>query len=214
MEFSQSFLGGYITKPLNIRQFKTENAYTVESIKLSKVNIRSITSKLKSINPYVDLSNLPNEIEHCETQLQKHDFKFLFDSPDSLTTRCLLPVYNEITSDIRTLKPAKSDLYQIKRYKMYTSLPQFTPRGNIIPGQTLLITVSLYYPFHWTKDQIPDEAVTPHCKDTIQFCETQTLRDLKQAFKCENIDSEISGDISENPFKPLGNLEYVWILLI
>lgn len=206
MEISQTFLGGYVTKPINIRNFKTENSYTSDSVKLSKVNERTIMAKLKSINPNVDLANLSDEITHCEIELQKYNFQSLFDSPDTINARCLLPIHDEITSNIRTLKAAKSDLYQTKRFKLYAPLPQFTPRGNIVPGQTLLITVSLYYPFHWIKDQVPDEAVTPHCKDTIQFYDTQTLRDMKQAFKCENIDSEISGDISGDPFKPLGNL--------
>lgn len=205
MEFTQEFQGGYITKPINIKRFKTENAFTVESVKLSRVNEKTVMAKLKSINPNVDLSNLTDEIRHCEMELEKHNYQNMFDSPDILSARCILPIYDEFTSDIRTLKETKCDFYQTKRSRLYAPQPQFTPRGNIIPGQTLFITVSLYYPFHWAKDQLPDEAITPHCKDSIQFYDTQTLRDIKQVFKCENIDSEISGDISGNPFKPFGN---------
>lgn len=203
MEFSHDFLGGYFSKPINLRRFKTENMYEMQQIKMSKVTNRTILDKLKSINPNADLSNLVNEMRSCEAELQKYDFQNVFDSPDTLGARCLLPIYDTITSDLRTLKVVNSDLYQTKRTKMYAPHPAFTPRGNIVPGQTLLITVSLYYPFHWVNQDV-DEAVIPHCKNAIQFYDTQTLKDLKQGFHCENVDSEISGDISEKLHKPLG----------
>lgn len=209
MEFSNNFLGGYCSKLINLRHFKEENAITTRQIKLSKVNNRVILAKLKSINPEVDLSNLLNEMNQCESKLEKHNFQNFFDSPDVICARSLLPIYDTIDSDLETLKVAKSDLYQRKRTKLYTLPPIFTPRGNIIPGKTLLITISFYYPFHWLKDQFPDEAVIPHCKKTIQFYETQTLHDLKRAFQCENVDSEISGDISLDPHKPFGNFKLV-----
>lgn len=205
MEFSNKVLGCYSSKLINIRQFKTENAYEVNQIKMSKINDRTVHTKLKSINPEIDLSNLENEMKQCDTELQKYNFQDVYDSPDTLNSRCLLPIYDVINSDLKTLKVVKSDLYQTKRTKLYTPLPTFTPRGNIVPGHTLLITISFYYPFHWMRNQAPDEAVIPNCKDVIQFYETQTLEDLKQALKCENINSEISGDISESPHKPLGN---------
>lgn len=211
MEFSNNFLGGYFSKPINIKRFKTENRFTAETnIKMSKINDRTILSKLSSINPDVDLSNIRNEMLHCKTILEKHNYQEIFDSPDTINARYLLPIYDNITSDLQTLKVVNSNLYQIKRTKSYVPLPTFTPRGNIVPGQTLLITISLYYPFHLINDQILDDAVIPHCKDSIQFYDTQTLRHLKHAFKCENVDSEISGDISDNPHKPFGNLKFVY----
>lgn len=214
MEFSNNFLGGYFSELINIKRFKTENAFTPQnSIKMSKINDRTILTKLSSINPDIDVSNILNEMNHCKTILEKHNFQEIFDSPDTLSARYLLPIYDNITSDLNTLKITKSDLYQTKRTKLYVPLPTFTPRGNIVPGQTLLITISLYYPFHLINDQLPDEAVIPHCKDAIQFYDTQTLRHLKHAFKCENVDSEISGDISEDPHKPLGNLKFIFIIL-
>ncbi|VVC24587.1 snRNA-activating protein complex, subunit 3 [Cinara cedri] len=203
MDISQEFLGGFISKPINIRRFKTENSYTIESVKLSKVNERTIMAKLNSINPNIDLSNLQNELKHCDVKLQKFNFQACFDSCDTLTARCLLPIYGRVTSDIRTPKGSKCDCYQTKRFRLYSKQPPFTPRGNIIPGQTILITVSLYHPFHWAKNQIPDETITPHFNESIQLYDTQTLKDLKQAFKCDNVDSEISGDMSVNPNKPL-----------
>lgn len=205
MEFSHNFLGGYFSKPINLRRFQAENTYEVQQIKMSKVTNRTILAKLKSINPDVDLSNLVSEMRSCEAELQKYDFQNVFDSPDTLSARCLLPIYDTITSDLRTLKVVNSDLYQTKRTKMYAPHPTFTPRGNIVPGQTLLITLSLYYPFHWVNQDV-DEAVIPHCKNAIQFYDTQTLKDLIQGFNCENVDSEISGDISEKIHKPLGRL--------
>jgi len=210
MEFSDSVLGCYISKPINLRRFKTENAYTVDQIKMSKVNDRLIIEKLKSINPDADLSNLPNDIKKWETELEKYNFQKVYDSPETLSARYLLPIYGTPTSDLQTLKVMKSDFYQTKRTKLYTSLPSFTPRGNILPGKTLLITISMYYPFHWTKYQIPDEAVIPNCKKTIQFYDTQTLQDLKHGFKCENVESEISGDISKSPHKPFGKSQFVF----
>lgn len=211
MEFSNKVRGCYTSKPINIRRFKTENAYDVNQIRMSKINDRTVHAKLKSINPEIDLSNIENEMKQCETELQKYNFQNVYDSPDTIYSRCLLPIYDEINSDLNSLKVVKSDLYQIKRTKSYTPLPTFTPRGNIVPGHTLLITVSFYYPFHWMRDQTPDEAVIPNCKDVIQFHETQTLEDLKQAFKCENVNSEISGDISESPHKPLGNFIFIFL---
>jgi len=207
MEFSNNFLGGYFTKPINIRRFKTENSFKVNQIKMSKIKDRNILLELKSINPNIDLSNLLNEMKHCDTILQKYNFQDMFDAPDALTARRLLPIYENNTSDLQTPKLVKSDLFQKKKTKLYAQLPSFTPRGNITPGQTLLIKVSLYYPFHWQQHQVLDEAVNPHCKNVLQFHDAQTLQDLKQSFKCENMDSEISGDISENPHKVLGNFK-------
>ncbi|XP_050434927.1 snRNA-activating protein complex subunit 3-like [Adelges cooleyi] len=206
MEFSNELLGGYSSKLINIRQFKTENAYEMHPIKVSKVTERKIFAKIQSINPNADISSLQNEIKLCEAKLQKLNFQDFFDSPDSLNARCLFPIYDTATGDLQTLKKKKSDLYQTKRTRIYSPLPNFTPRGNIVPGQTVLITISVYHPFHWVSDQDPDEAVIPHCNDSIQFHETQTLRDIKQAIKCGNEDSEISGDISECPHKPF---EYI-----
>ncbi|XP_050522486.1 snRNA-activating protein complex subunit 3 isoform X2 [Daktulosphaira vitifoliae] len=202
MEFSHEFLGGYFSNLINIRRFKSENAHTFDQVKISKVSYRVIIDKLKSINPNMDYSNLQNEMNDCNIKLQKYNFQSFFDSPDCLNARCLFPIYDSADGDLKTHKRSSSDLYQIKRTKIYTPPPVFTPRGNIIPGQTVLITISVYHPFHWIKDQDPDEAVIPHCNDSIQFHESQTLRDVKSAIKCINIDSEISGDISENPFKP------------
>lgn len=205
MNISDSILGCYISKPINLRQFKTQNTWKVEQIKMSKINDRVIFEKLKSINSNVDLSNLPNDILNWEEELQKYNFQEVFDSPHTLNARSLLPMYNTpSSSSLQTLKILKSDMYQTKRTKLYTQLPSFTPRGNIVAGQTLLITISLYYPFHWIKNQVPDEALIPCCKTAIQFYDTQTFHDLKRAFKCENVESEISGDISKDPHKPLG----------
>uniref|UniRef100_A0A2S2PMK6 snRNA-activating protein complex subunit 3 n=1 Tax=Schizaphis graminum TaxID=13262 RepID=A0A2S2PMK6_SCHGA len=206
MEFSHSILGCYISKPINLKQFKTENAYTVDQIKMSKITDRIIFEKLRSINPSADLSHLPDDIKTWETELQNYNYQEVFDSPDTLSARYVFPIYGTIRSNLQTLKVMKSDFYQTKKTKLYTPLPSFTPRGNITPGQTLLITISIYYPFHWTKNQIPDEAVIPRCKKTLQFHDAQTLQDLKQAFKCENEETEISGDISKTPHKPL---EYI-----
>ncbi|KAL5233075.1 hypothetical protein ACI65C_000485 [Semiaphis heraclei] len=203
MEFSDSVLGCYISKPINLRQFKTENAYKVDQIKMSKITDRLVFEKLKSINPDVDLTDLPDEIKKWETELQKYNFQQVFDSPDTLSARYVIPIYSTISSKLQTLNIMKSDFYQTKKTKLYTPLPNFTPRGNIVPGETLLITISIYYPFHWTQNQVPDEAVIPHCQKSLQFYDTQTLQDLKQGFKCENEESEISGDISKNPHKPL-----------
>lgn len=205
MELDDKVLGMYSSKLINIRQFKMENAYKVNQIKMSKISDRTIHTKLKSINPDIDICNLMNEMKMCETELQKYNFQAVYDSPDTITAQRLLPMYETIDSDLKTLKWVKSDVYQTKKTKLYTPLPTFTPRGNIMPGQTLLITVSFYYPFHWLDNQHPnDEAIIPHCKDVLQFYETQTLEDAKQAFTCENVNSEISGDISGNPHKPLG----------
>lgn len=215
MEFSTNFIGGYFSKTININKFKTDyasiNAYDVRT---SKVNERCILDKLKSINPNVDVSKVAEDMKLCETELQKHNFQDLFESPSTVSTRCLLPIYTTIKGDLRTLEVVKSDLYQRKRTKLYTPLPNFTPRGNITPGKTVLITVSFYYPFHWVKNQDPDEAVIPRCKDVIQFYDSQTLVDLKNGFKCENSESEISGDISKNPYKPLGNFNFILVLFI
>lgn len=208
MESSHQLLGGYFSKPIDIRRFKTENTYKINQIKLSKITDRTIITKLKSISPNVDLSNLINEMKQCEAKLQKHNYQEIFDSPDILNARCIPPIYDTVNSDLQILKVVKSDLYQTKRLRLYSPPPIFTPRGFIVPGQTLLITVSLYYPFHWVKDQEQDEAVIPHFNEAIQFYDTQTLHDLKRAFRCVNVDSEISGDISENPHKPLGNLNF------
>ncbi|XP_060836890.1 snRNA-activating protein complex subunit 3 isoform X1 [Rhopalosiphum padi] len=206
MEFSHSILGCYISKPINLKQFKTENAYTVDQIKMSKITDRIIFEKLRSINPSADLSHLPDDIKMWETELQNYNYQEVFDSPDTLSARYIFPIYGTIRSNLQTLKVMKSDFYQTKKTKLYTPLPSFTPRGNITPGQTLLITISIYYPFHWTRNQIPDEAVFPRCKKTLQFYDAQTLQDLKQGFKCENEETEISGDISKTPHKPL---EYI-----
>lgn len=215
MEISNNFSGGYLTKPINIRQFQTENAFKVENnIKLSKVNNRTILKKMKEICPDADLSNVPSEMERCNAILEKYNFQQLFDSPETINARYILPIYNTVDSDLQTLQVAKSDMYQIKRTKLYTALPPFTPRGNLVAGQNVLITISLYYPFHWAKEQVPDHAVIPHCKCVYQFYDNQTLCDLKNAFKCENVDSEISGDISENPHKPSGNIKLIVLLLI
>lgn len=206
MEFSNNFLGGYFTGLISIKQFKTENAFSPEhNIRMSKIKDRTILSKLSSINPDIDISNITNEMNHCNAILENYNFQEIFESPETLSARHLLPIYNNVSSDLCTLKVPKTDLYQNKRTKLYVPPPTFTPRGNIVPGKTLLITISLYYPFHLANNKMPDEAVVPRCKETIQFYDTQTLRHLKQAFKCENVDSEISGDISENPYKPLGN---------
>jgi hypothetical protein len=215
MEFSTEFVGGYFSKTINIRKFKIDNAFlNIYDVKASKANERCVLEKLKSINPNVDTSKLIEDMKECEIELQKHNYQHIFESPNALSARCLLPIYNSIEGDLHTLKRVKNDLYQKKRTKLYTPLPNFTPRGNITPGQTLLITVSFYYPFHWMKNQDPDEAVIPHCKEVIQFYDTQTLQDLKNGFKCDNSESEISGDISTNPYKPLGNLKFIHLLFI
>lgn len=206
MEFSNKVLGGYCSKLINLRRFKEENSHTFQPIKLSKITDRVILEKLQSINPSIDVSNLSREMKQFDTELQKYNFQDIFDTPEALSSRGLLPIYRSIDSDLKTLKVSKSDLYQTKRTKLYAPIPSFTPRGYIVPGQTLLITASLYYPFHWQKDQLPDDAVLPYCKEAIQFYDTQTLNNMKQAFKCENVNSEISGDISDNPHKPLGKL--------
>lgn len=214
MEFSESFLGGYVSKLIDVRRFKEENSFTVEQLKPSKIKDNTIMAKLKLINPNVDSSRLSSEMKQCEEELQKHNFRNIFDSPDTLSARGLLPIYGIINnSDLKTLRVVKSDLFQIKRTKLYTPPPSFTPRGGIVPGQTLLLTLSLYYPFHWLRDQFPDEAVIPRCKKVVQFHESQTLNDLKRYFKCENECSEISGDISNDPHKPLGNLNLNFIFL-
>jgi len=211
MEFSHSILGCYISKPINLKQFKTENAYTVDQIKMSKITDRIIFEKLRSINPSADLSHLPDDIKMWETELQNYNYQEVFDSPDTLSARYIFPIYGTIRSNLQTLKVMKSDFYQTKKTKLYTPLPSFTPRGNITPGQTLLITISIYYPFHWTRNQIPDEAVFPRCKKTLQFYDAQTLQDLKQGFKCENEETEISGDISKTPHKPLGKSKFLFL---
>lgn len=220
MEFSDSILGAYISKPINIRKFKENNSELTATqlsrqIKNSRITNNAILKRLKSIEPNVDLSNMFDEMKKCETILQKYDFQDIFDSPDTLSSRYLIPIYESTNSSkLHVHKTIKTDLYQTKKTKLYTPIPNFAPRGNIVPGKTLLITVSLYYPFHWVKDQSPDEAVIPLCKKVIQFYDTQTLQDLKNAFKCENVDSEISGDISENPHKSSGNCVFEFIYLI
>lgn len=214
MEFSDNVFGGYLSKPIKIRQFQTENAFRFEHVKISKVTNRIILQKMKEICPDADLSNVTNEMKCCNAQLQKYNFQDMFYSPETISSRYLLPIYNTINCDLRTLQVAKNDVYQTKRTKLYTALPPFTPRGNIVAAQTLLITISLYYPFHWANNQEPDHAVIPRCKCVFQFHDNQTLHDLKNAFKCENVDSEISGDISENPHKPLGNMKLRILLLI
>jgi len=211
MEFSDSLLGCYISKPINLRQFKTENAYKVDQVKMSKVSDRLVFEKLKSINPDIDLTDLPEELKKWDEELQKYNFQDVFDSPDVLCARYVFPIYGTTSSNLQTLDVMKSDFYQTKRTKLYTPLPSFTPRGNILPGETLLITISVYYPFNWTQNQVPDEAVIPHCQKSLQFYDTQTLHDLKHAFKCENEDSEISGDISKNPHKPLGKSKFLFL---
>lgn len=205
MDFSDKLFGAYISDPINLRRFKMENPHSFHQTKLSKITNRSIIAKVQSINPNLDLSNALDDIKLFEEKLKKYNFQNLFNSPDALNARCLLPIYDTVNNDLQVLKVVKSDLYQTKRIKMYAQPPLFTPRGYIVPGQSLLITVSLYYPFHWAKDQEPDEAVIPHFNEAIQFHDAQTLRDVKQAFRCENENSEISGDISENPNKPFGN---------
>jgi len=145
-----------------------------------------------------------NEMRASNTKLKKHMYHEVFDSPDILGSRLILPIYDSTNKDLRILDSVKSDLCQAKRTRMYVPPPSFTPIGNIIPGKTLLITVILYHPFHWLHGQVPDEAVKPHCKTSIQFHDGQTLADVKKAFVCQNIDSEISGDVSQNPHKPLG----------
>jgi len=204
MELRTNFLGGYVSGLINIRQFKEDNSYCAQQLKLSKITERTIIAKLHSINPNIDLSNLVDEMRASKTRLKKHMYHTVFDSPDTLGMRCILPIYDNFSKELRTLDPVKSDLCQAKRIRMYIPSPSFTPRGNIIPGKTLLITVTLYHPFHWMLGQVPDEAVKPHCKNSIQFHDSQTLEDVRKAFVCQNIDSEISGDVSHNPHKPLG----------
>lgn len=214
MEFSTEFVGGYFSKTIHIRQFKIDNAsINTYDKKRSKVNERCILDKLKSINPNVDTSKLTEDMKHCEIELQKHNYQDFFESPNAISTRCLLPIYTTISGDLHTLDVIKSDLYQNKRTKLYTPLPTFTPRGNITPGQTVLITVSFYYPFHWMRNQDLDDTVFPHCKEVIQFYDAQTLQDVKKGFKCDNSESEISGDISKNPYKPLGNFKFILVFI-
>ncbi|XP_050438827.1 snRNA-activating protein complex subunit 3-like [Adelges cooleyi] len=202
MECGNELSGGYFSESINIRRFKTENAYEMPPIKVSKVTERKIFAKIQSINPNADIASLREEIKLCEAKLEKLNFQDFFDSPDCLNAQCLLPIYDTDDGDLETLKKPKGDLYQTKRTRMYSPLPKFSPHGIIVPGQTVLISISVYYPFHWASDQNPDEAVIPRFNSVIQFHETQTLRDIKQAIKCENEDSEISGDISESTHKP------------
>lgn len=203
MEFATKLLGGYISDLINIRQFKEDHSYCAQQLKLSKITERTIIEKLHSINPNIDLSNLVDEMKASKTKLKKHMYHEVFSSPEILGSRCILPIYGSICSKLQILNHVKSDLCQAKRTRMYVSPPSFTPRGNIIPGKTLLITVILYHPFRWMHGQVPDEAVKPHCKISIQFHESQTLEDVRKAFVCQNLDSEISGDVSDNPHKPL-----------
>lgn len=120
-------------------------------------------------------------------------------------------MYSSSSGDLHTLKNKNHNFHQIKKQKLYTTLPSVSSKGNILPGQTVLITISMYHPFHEKKNQIPNETNVPHCKNNIQFYDTQTLQDLKQAFKCKNEESEISGDISNNIHKPLGKLKFLFI---
>lgn len=142
-----------------------------------------------------------------ETELQKYNFQQVFASPDILCARYVHPIY-DTSSNLQTLNVMKSDFYQTKRIKSYTPLPSFTPRGNILPGETLLITVSIYHPFQWAQNNVLSEAIVPHCRKSLQLYDTQTLQDLKRGFKCENEESAISGDISKNPHKPLCKLHF------
>lgn len=206
MNFSDLILGAYMSQPINIRQFRTENAVQIEScIKTSKITNKTIVSKMKEICPDADLSNVEREMAHCKDLLEKFNFKSLFESPEVINAPRLIPIYKNNDSGLKALQVGKGDIYQTKRTMLYTLPRPFSPRGNIVPGQNLLITTSLYYPFHWATDQAPDQAVIPRCKTVIQFHDNQTLHELKSIFNCENVDSEISGDISEKINKPLGN---------
>lgn len=118
------------------------------------------------------------------------------------------------SNDLRTYNNKNYKFNKTKKTKLYTSLPSFSPKGNILPGQTVLITISTYHPFYEKKNQISNEQDAPYCKNTIQFYDTQTLQDLKQVFRCKNEKSEISGDISNNIHKPLGKLKIVFIFKI
>jgi len=192
-----------MTDLINIRQFKEKNSYSVQKLKLSKIKERTIVAKLQSINPNIDLSHIEDEMKANQVKAQKDIYCDVYSSSDMTNARYLLPIYNEIDESLlQVLEPAKIDLCQYKRGKMYTPLPKFTPRGYIIPGETLLITISIYYSFHWFRGQFPDEAVRPHCEVSIQLYDSQTLYDVRHAFRCSNVNTEISGDISDVPHKP------------
>lgn len=206
MDFSDQILGAYVSQPINLRQYRTEHAIQNASrIKASKITSKTIISKMKRICPDADLSNVGKEMAHCNTLLQKFNFKSLFESPEIINSPRLLSIYKDSDSDLNTLQVVKTDIYQTKRTMLYTLPHTFSPRGNIVPGKNLLISTSLYFPFHWATDQDPDHAVIPRCRSVNQFHDNQTLYDLKSIFNCENVDSEISGDISENINKPFGN---------
>jgi len=211
MESSNSILGCYISKTINLRRFKTANAYK-EKNKISNAEIdQKVFETLKSINPDIDLSTLADEVKMWDKELEKYNFQSIYDWPDLLCTSHVVPLYSSSSSDLQTIKNKNHEFNQTKRTKLYTSLPRFSPKGNILPGETLLITISTYHPFHEKKNQIPNETDIPRCKNTIQFYDTQTLQDLKQVFKCKNEESEISGDISNNIHKPLGKLKFLFI---
>jgi len=212
MEFSNKFFGAYVTDLINLRQFKERNSFSSKRLKLSKINEHTIITKLQSINPNIDFSNLLDEMKDIQVKIEEHEYHELFDSPDAVVSRNLIPLYSHVYSDLKVPYRVKSDFYQTKKTRMYAPLSNFTPRGSIVPGQTLLITVSIYYPFRWLKGQIQDQAVRPRFKSTYQFFDGQTLEDLKKAFHCDNIDSEISGDISENPHKSSGKFSNIFLL--
>lgn len=204
MEHTTNLCGAYITDLINIKQFKETNSHSVHKLKLSKIKESTIVAKLHLINPKIDLSNIVAEMKANNDKAKENIYRDVYASSSMTNARYVLPIYDKITSHLQVLEPTKIDMCQYKRGKMYSSPPKFTPRGHIIPGENLLITISMYYSFHWFQGQFPDEAIRPHCEVSIQFYDNQTLDDVRHAFKCANINTEISGDVSESPYKPFG----------
>eukprot|EP00102_Acyrthosiphon_pisum_P026285 XP_016663495.1 PREDICTED: snRNA-activating protein complex subunit 3-like [Acyrthosiphon pisum] len=187
MDSSNSILGCYIFKSINLRRFKTENA-NKDQIEISDdISDQKVFEKLKSINPDIDLSTIADDVKNWDEELDKYNFQEIYDSPDLLCTSLVVPMYSPL------IKNKNHKFNQTKKTKLYTSLPTFSPKA--------------YHPFHEKKNQIPNETDIPCCKNTIQFYDTQTLQDLKQVFKCKNEESEISGDVSNNIHKPLEFIE-------
>jgi len=201
MEFSTRFLNGYISDLINIREFREGNSYSTQQLKFPEITERSVPEELHSIDPNIELSKLANEMKESNARLEKHISKDVFTSSDTLGSQCVLPICDK---KLQTLDSVKSDLCQAKRTRMCAPPPSWTPRGNTDTDQTLLITVTFYHPFEWLHKRVRGENVRPHGKDSIQFHDGQTLRAVRRAFVCQNIERDISGDVGHNPHKPFG----------
>jgi len=106
MDSSNSILGCYISKSINIRRFKTENANKdqIEILDDMSAVDQKVFEILRSINPDIDLSTLADDVKKWDKELEKYNFKEVYDSPDLLCTSYIPPMHGSTSGDLRTLK--------------------------------------------------------------------------------------------------------------